>query len=181
MRAVCTYAVVMAKSTVLALGVRRTLEQILADPDGDWTTYRLRHLPTGSARAAEKAMEVLLESGAATAEPTGRTLPEHDFERNSPRILEYRYRLTEDGPSAIEQILEVSRSYRGVIAMFFLEGGTVAGQELRLLRARNQGAPRIQKRRRHGRKEATPSSATKMYDSNRLRLLRLGDRLRKRQ
>ena len=137
----------MAESTRLPLRTRRILERILAEPDAEWTTDRLRDLPNAPERAVDQAVEILLEMGAASSELTGGTVRLHR-EHHNPRIPEYRYRLTNDGPRALALVLETSRSYSGVIASFFLEGGDAAAVEWRRLRGRNAAVPHFWQRRR---------------------------------
>ena len=139
----------MAESTRLPLRTRRILERILAEPDAEWTTGRLRALPDAPFRAVDQAIEILLESGVATAELTGKTVRLHR-DHGFPRVREYRYRLTSDGPRALALVLEASRSYGGVVASFLFEGGDAAAVEWRRLRDRNATVPGFWRRRLPG-------------------------------
>ncbi|MBR7834545.1 hypothetical protein KDL01_14825 [Actinospica durhamensis] len=140
----------MAESTRLPLRTRRILERVLAEPGAEWTTSSLRALPDAPYRAVDQAIEIMVESGVATAESTGRTVRVH-LDHGSPSVPEYRCRLTGDGPRALGLMLEASRSYRGVIASFLLEGGDAAAVEWRRLRERNAAVPGFWRRHLPGR------------------------------
>ena len=137
----------MAESLRLRLWTRRILEQIRADPDGEWTITRIRGLPNSPEWVVNEVIRVLLETGAATAEPTGRSMRQYR-EHTISLVPEYRFRLADGGPLILEQVLEASRSLRGVIASFLFEGGITAALEWRRLRARSAVAPRFWQRRR---------------------------------
>jgi hypothetical protein len=172
------YAGFMAESTRLPLRTRRILERILAEPDAEWTTDRLRDLPNAPERAVDQAIEILLEMGVASTALTGGTVRLHQ-EHHIPRIPEYRYQLTSDGPRALALALEASRSRTGAIASFFLEGGDAAAVERRRLRDRNAAVPHFWQRRRRLRAAGT-KPVEMPFDNRSPRALGFAIRLRNR-
>lgn len=109
----------MGEARRLRVGTQRVLEAMLRHPEWDWTTRAMHRECNDSERAVEQSIEVLLGTGAGTAVVAG--VPTQ-LDPTQPLGYDYTFRLTDDGPRILRQVLEESRYSGGVIAVFIFEG-----------------------------------------------------------
>ena len=109
----------MGEARRLRVGTQRVLEAMLRHPERDWTVRAMRRECDGSERAVEQSIEVLLGTRAGTAVVAG--TPTH-IDPTLPLGYDYTFRLTDDGPRILRQVLDESRYAGGVVAAFIFGG-----------------------------------------------------------
>lgn len=113
------YAARMGESRRLRVGTQRVLEAMLRHPERDWTMRAMRWECNDSEKAVEQSVEVLLGTRAGTAVVAGTPT---QIDPTWPLGYDYTFRLTDEGPRILRQVLEESRYSGGVIAAFVFEG-----------------------------------------------------------
>jgi hypothetical protein len=109
----------MGEARRLRVGTQRVLEAMLRHPERDWTTRAMPRECNDSEKAVEQSIEVLLGTGAGSAVVAG--TPTH-VDPTRPLGYDYTFRLTDDGPRILQQVLDESRYSGGVIATYVFEG-----------------------------------------------------------
>jgi hypothetical protein len=109
----------MGEARRLRVGTLRVLEAMLRHPKRDWTTRAMHRECDHSEKAVEQTIEVLLGTGAGTAVVAG--IPTQ-LDPTQPLGYDYTFRLSDDGPRILRQVLDESRYSGGVIAAFVIEG-----------------------------------------------------------
>lgn len=112
---------------------------MLERPEHRLTTREIRLICAENEHAVDQAIEVLLSTGAATLESTGRKLPSRTY---AIAVPEHQYCLTGDGARRIQDALEASQHPSGVFASFLAGGWEPAKAAWQARRAHRVMRPR---------------------------------------